>query len=46
MFQAEISRLAVFKKSAELGVAVKDIASPFARRAWDSYVAAVKEVMR
>ena len=46
VFQAEISRLAVFKKSAELGVAVKDIPNPLARRAWDSYVAAVKEAMR
>src|SRR5919199_2123362 len=46
VFHAEISRLAVFKKSAELGVAVKDIPNPLARRAWDSYVAAVKEDMR
>jgi chromosome partitioning protein len=45
VFQAEISRLAVFKKSAELGVAVKDIRNPLARRAWESYVAAVKEAM-
>jgi chromosome partitioning protein len=45
VFHAEISRLAVFKKSAELGVAVKDIPNPLARRAWESYVAAVKEAM-
>lgn len=45
VFQAEISRLAVFKKSAELGVAVKEIPTPLARRAWESYVAAVKEAM-
>jgi chromosome partitioning protein len=45
VFQAEISRLAVFKKSAELGVSVKDIRNPLANRAWESYVAAVKEAM-
>jgi chromosome partitioning protein len=46
VLQAEISRLAVFKKSAELGVAVKDVPNPLARRAWESYVEAVQEVMR
>ena len=46
VLRAEISRLAVYKKSAELGVAVKDVPNPLARRAWESYVEAVQEVMR
>lgn len=46
VFKAEISRLTVFKRSAELGVAVNEIQHPLAKRAWDSYMDAVTEMYK
>jgi chromosome partitioning protein len=43
VFKAEISRLAIYKKSSEYGVSVNKISHPLAKRAWQSYVDVVKE---
>lgn len=44
LFAADIPRLKAFEKAAAMGTTVTDVDDPRARRAWEAYVAAGKEM--
>lgn len=46
LFAADIPRLKAFEKASAAGVVVGDVDDPRARRAWDAYAAAGKELVR
>lgn len=45
LFAADIPRLKAFEKASAAGVAVRDVDDPRAKRAWEAYAAAGKEMV-
>ena len=45
LFTSDIPRLKAFEKAAAAGVAVSDVDDPRAKRAWEAYAAAGKEMV-